>query len=469
MADSDSDIYGDGRSGFDSNIYGDIGRGNDSDNDSDNDRGEDDDSDDGNDSDQDNDGDNDGDNDNDSDSDSDSGIEQRLIEFLADLLDNEGDWTWGCNNTTESGCIRHHRDLTPLPNQQRVGPREWGEARLQHLFADDGAVLPDYLKADVLPREAGGTLSYQEVTDNMKKQARLPFTHTERREWLSNHGPAFKKMMTGDFGNGVQHLQFDIEDLGQQMEPQCRGKSSLFQTNDIDSGMGWLPNLGAIKTDIRFFLYPYSSRNFDANLHLFMKIDGHNVKIHDINHFLLGEFGNIGGRSCQLFLFLPGLYNPQSKGNGVRDHLKDAFISRCFIPAVEKVFGEESLGQFLLEQFAKGMREAKTDCEAPTREGQIYGPAGNRLAGDVHIRQTFLKRIWEDCMSRLDDLVRAKDEDLISFKDCRLFWSFKGFKYALAERDDEELEWTIESKVNIPHHRGLTIFSGERHVRYVTD
>jgi hypothetical protein len=386
-------------------------------------------------------------------------LEQRLIELLADLLDNEGDWTFGCNNTMESRCIRHHRNETPLPGQQRVGPREWGETRLQYLRADDGAVLPDYLKPDVLPREAGGTLSYQEITDNIKKQARLPFTHTERREWLSNHGPAFHKMMTGDYGDGVQHLQFDIEDVCEQMDPNRRGKRSLFQSNDIDSGMGWLSSLGAIREDVKFFLYPFSSRNFDANIHLFMDIDDKRVRINEINHFLLGEFGNIGSRSCQLFLFLPSLYNPRSKGNGVKDHLKDAFISRCFIPAAEEILGKEKVGEFLKEQFGKGMREIKTDCEAPMHEGQIYGSAGNRLSGDVHVRQMFLARLWEECMTRLNRLLNDEDEDLLPFRGCRLFWSFKGFKYALAEVDDEELERTLETKVNGPFlHHELTLF-----------
>jgi len=195
------------------------------------------------------------------------------------------------------------------------------------------------LKPDVLPQEARGTLSYQEVTDNMKKQAPLPFR--ERHELLSNHGPVFDMMMMGDYGDGVQHLQFDIGDVCEQMDPQHRGKRSLFQSNDIDSGMGWLPSLGAIRTDVKIFLYPFSSRNFDANIHLFMDIDEKRVKINEINHFLLGEFGNIGCRSCQLFLFLPGLYNQQSKGNGVKDHLKDAFISRCFIPAAEEYWDKK--------------------------------------------------------------------------------------------------------------------------------
>ena len=373
-----------------------------------------------------------------------------MVQFLAGLLDNEGDWTFGCNNTAESEYVRHESNQTPLPDQVRVGPKEWGETRLQRVFADDGAVLPDYLSPDVLPREAGGTLSYQEATDNARKQAPLPFGYTARCEWLSNRGPAFDEMMTGDYGNGIQHLQFDIGDVHEQMDPQRRAKRHLFQSNDIDSGMGWLPGLGAIRTGVKVFLYPFSSRNFDANIHLFVNIDDNPVRIHEINHFLLGEFGNIGGRPCQLFLFLPSLYRPRSKGNGVKDQLKDAFISRCFIPAAEEILGEETLGEFLMEQFGRGMREIKMDCEAAMHEGQIYGSVGSRLAGDVHIRQTFLSRLWEACMARLDDLTNDGDEDLLAFKGCRLFWSFKGFKYALSETTDKDLERSLETEVNIP-------------------
>ena len=123
-------------------------------------------------------------------------LERRLIQLLADLMDNEDDWTWVCNNTTESGSIRHDRIEMLLGGQQRVGPREWAERRLEYLNADNGTLLPYYLKADVLPREAGGTLSYQEIMDNMKKQASLPFSYTQRDEWLSTHGPVFDMMMT---------------------------------------------------------------------------------------------------------------------------------------------------------------------------------------------------------------------------------------------------------------------------------
>jgi len=387
------------------------------------------------------DGDGDGGSDGESDGESNhSPIEEQLIELLVELLDNEGDWTWGCK-TKQFGYIQHDGDQGVLPGQQRVGPREWSQNRLQFLNANDGALLPDHLKHDVLPQETGGTLPYQEVSDNIKKQARLPFGHSERKEWLSTHGPAFHKMMTGDYGNGIQHLQFDIGEVWEQMDCDQR-KRHLFQSNDIDSGMGWLPTLGAIKTDLRLFPYPLSSRNFDANIHLFTDINQKRVKINDINHFLLGEFGNIGGKSCQLFLFLPSLYDPKSTGNGVKDHLKDAFISRCFIPAAEEI-----LGDMLLEQFGVGMRENKTDCEAPMYESQIYGSAGRRLAGDVHIPQRFLARVWESCMMKVYDQLRRGDQDLMVFKTCRLLWSFKGLKYALSGVNDEELREIMESKV----------------------
>jgi hypothetical protein len=373
------------------------------------------------------------------------GIERDLIRLLASLLDNEDEWTWGCKSSGGSGYVHHHRDLRPLIGQQRVGPRQWAESRLRYLDTDDEILLPDYLKESMLPREAGGTLSYQELSENIKKQAPLPFSHTERDEWLSTHGPAFDMMMKGDFGEGVQHLQFDIEEAPEQGDSQSRGKRSLFQSNDIDSGMGWLPSLGVIKTDVKFFLYPISSRNFEANIHLFMDIDDERVRINDVNHFLLGEFGNIGGRPCQLFLFLPDLYRQRSKGNGVEDHLKDAFISQCFIPAAEEV-----LGDFHLEQFGVGMREIKTDCEAAKYEGQIYGSVGSRLMGDVQVPQRYLVELWDECTSKLEQELWNGNEELMAFKGCRLLWSFKGFKYALAGRDDEELRQILETAVNIP-------------------
>ena len=38
----------------------------------------------------------------------------------------------------------------------------------------------------------------------------------------------------------------------------------------------------------------------------------------------------------------------------------------------------------------------------------------------------------------------------MAFEDCRLFWSFKGFKYSLVETDDRLLERTLQTKVNAP-------------------
>ena len=51
---------------------------------------------------------------------------------------------------------------------------------------------------------------------------------------------------------------------------------------------------------------------------------------------------------------------------------------------------------------------------------------------------------------RLDHELQHEDDNLLPFEGCHLFWSFKGFKYALAEADDEDLERSLEAKVNFP-------------------
>jgi len=117
------------------------------------------------------------------------------------------------------GYIHHHRDRTPLSDQVRVGPRKCGESRLQRLYVNEAVPLPDYLKPDVLPESLGG-LSYQEVTDNMEKQGPLPFRHTDRAERVKPHGSVFE----GSCGDGVHHLQFDMRDTCEQMDPESRGK-----------------------------------------------------------------------------------------------------------------------------------------------------------------------------------------------------------------------------------------------------
>jgi len=66
---------------------------------------------------------------------------------------------------------------------------------------------------------------------------------------------------------------------------------------------------------------------------------------------------------------------------------------------------------------------------------------------------------------KLEERLQEEDEDLLVFKGCRLFWSFKGFKYLLAEANEEELEQTFENKVNAFLFYLLAhALSGERHV-----
>lgn len=347
-------------------------------------------------------------------------------------------WAWGCKVKT-LGHVAHPRK-SHSGDAIFVGPEEWAQCRLQYLHP--GYSLPDYLMPDVLPKEAGGTHSYDDVAKNIRKCSSGPFQFTDREEWLSIKGSQFEEMMTGDYGHGIQHLDFDIGDLGAEMLPQDRTPNHLFRSIDIDSGMGWLPSLGTIHSDLTLFLYPFSNRNFDASIHLTMKIDKRRIPIHKVNHFLFGEFGSVNQRPIQLYLFVPTLYDSKSKSNRINDSLKDAFISDCLIPAAREV-----LPDLIMEQFGRSMREIKSDCEAPIYEGQIYGPAGHRLSGGVTIPEKYLAALWQECQNKLQI---TYDERLLVFKDCRLFWTFKGAKYGAYAEDYDEIEKTINNKVSYP-------------------
>ena len=278
----------------------------------------------------------------------------------------------------------------------------------------------------------------------MKRQGPAPFSKTDREMWRENFGPGFGKIMTGDYGEGVQHLDMEKDDEINQDETRILSPRELFKTVDIDSGMGWLSQLSILQTDIKIYLYPLSSRNFNSSPHLFLRADkkSKEISINKIPHFLFGEFGASVQRSIQLYLFLPRLYSARRKTNGVSDQLKDAFISKIFIPAADSV-----LPDFTLEQFGGNMREIKSDCEAPMYEGQLYGPVGHRLAGDVCIPSCHLEELWTECMERLEREIHSGNELLLLFQDCRLFWSFKGWKYALSATTHQGVKRLMKDNV----------------------
>jgi len=311
---------------------------------------------------------------------------------------------------------------------------------LVDMFPDTGH--PDVLPAGIF-EAIGDENSFDQITENMKKLGPAPFSKTDGETWRKHLGPAFEKIMSGDYGEGVQYLDVEKDDEINQDPEKPYSPIELFQEIDVDSGMGWLSHLGIIQTDVTIYLYPLSSRNFGASLHLYLQTTKDKVSIDKIPHFLLGEFGANAQRSIQLYLFLPNLYTAGRKTNGVSDQLKDAFISRVFIPAADII-----LPDFTLEQFGGNMREIKTDCEAPMYEGQLYGPAGHRLPGGVCIPLRYLEDLWTQCTKCLRREINSGDELLVPFEDCRLFWSFKGWKYALSATSHREIRGLVKDKVH---------------------
>jgi len=308
----------------------------------------------------------------------------------------------------------------------------WAETRSPYL---QDAFLPDFSRRDVLPHEASGQGTYSQIAERVKQLHKQDFTCTPRNEWRHEKGPIFEKLMTGKLGRAIQRLDFGIGDLlNDMLQPQDQTPGALAVSVDIDSGMGWLPSLGAIKGDLTLYPYPLSSRNFEAPVHHFLdwrlgnEDETEMIPIHEIHHFLLGTFGLVGKSRIQLYLFLPNLRQKRRKPktNTVLDSIKDKFISRCLLPAIRK-----ELTDFQMEQYPHGMWEAKMDSEAPKHEGQLYSSTGNALINDVVIPEQYLSQIWNRCKRRMNRGSTGGDWEMEALKDSRLFWCFKGEKYSL--------------------------------------
>ena len=262
--------------------------------------------------------------------------------------------------------------------------------------------------------------------------------------------------MTRKIGRAIQHLDFGVGDLANDMlQPRDQTPQAMAVSVDIDSGMGWLPSLGAIKADLILYPYPLSSRNFDAPVHYFLerRVDNEDetdmIPIHEVHHFLLGAFGLVGKGRIQLYLFLPNLRQKgrKPKTNTVLDSIKDKFISKCLLPAIRK-----DLSDFQLEQCPHGMWEAKMDCEAPKYEGQLNGSTGNALINDIIIPERYLAQIWDRCKRKMNRRIVGDDWETEALRDSRLFWCFKGEKYSLCTSNVLRIE-EPEERVSCPLFR----------------
>jgi hypothetical protein len=321
---------------------------------------------------------------------------------------------------------------------------------------------PDFFQPEVLARQShqdpehDHSLSFEAVRQNTEKLSKSSFLSTPEDEWRDTVGQEFAEIMTGRIHGAQhpQHLDFNIGDEAPHLHPQAQTPQHLTMSADVDSGMGWLPSLAAINADLQFILPPILSRNLEASVHHFMNtgqmsppvrgLEPHQVTapIHQVNHFLLAEFGDLTCR-FQIYLFLPAIYRPSSKGNKVPFATIDRFVSDCLLPAFR-----EFLPSHLLEQVPHEMWEAIADAEAPRIEGQINGPAGNDLSPRVTVPQKYLRQIWDYVKQAIKDKTAAYPHHYDALVGCRLLWSFKGLKYGLSTDNWSELGHAI-NKVTI--------------------
>ena len=268
---------------------------------------------------------------------------EHLVKRLADLMDFESNqWPWSCTTTGSLKGTSHWRyhaahrndeDEDELEEGPTVGPIDcFDMEKFNNLLYDFEKYLPDTCSSNVSPNSdlfasPANETRFDEITANIKKLGPSPFVQTNRDDWREHSAPLIQKIMTGDYGEGVQYLNMEKDDRLSLVDNADCSPHALCWSIDIDSGMGWLSHLGLINKDLQIYLYPFSSRNFGASVHLYLQIDDGKVSVDIIPHFLLGEFGANVQRCIQLYLFLPALHSAGCRSNGVSDQLKDEFIT----------------------------------------------------------------------------------------------------------------------------------------------
>lgn len=414
-------------------------------------------------------------------------------EILADLFDQTApNWMWGCG-VDRYGCIHHDDDEFELrehgqpevenaihENYVRLydvrddivwfGIREFADERealhiqggtevdekFSSKFGDHDAPfwkrLPDFaqpfLFPDVEEDDFTGRVRQwpQPLTADQRKYIEYlstkPFRSMPQDVWSQEHGADFVKMMTGDFGKGIQHLNFAVEDrvalTPEKNNPRSTGLGGWLYSADIDSGMGWLPGLEAIATDIKFTPYPFANRNIRKNIHLFTEIDGERIPVDQIRHFPIGTFGGNEHVLCTLYIFLPFYDRSHGDTNLVIEDTQGRFMTRCLIRAIREKIQAVPLKMDL------SYEGCKRKCNARRKEGATHGTTGSRTGGEVIVRREVLARVWERCKHLFD--FELQSGHLTEMRGFRLFWVMKGVKDHVYSDDLESLEVQLNER-----------------------
>ena len=411
----------------------------------------------------------------------------RTVNMLADIFDTTVNWSWGCGVATH-GHVTHSQYEEIIEDNPETGdeyPRlfdeesgirwigiqEFGDERfhilnggeptvdqeLDALFPDDdlrfSPRLPDFAQPFLLPEvlddSTGKSFSRpNELASEIRLfMATRPFKHTHRQQWLDEVGPDFQKMVTGDFGEGYQHLSFDVNEITRYIQdpkavsPMLTRDGGMLVNADMDSAMGWLPSLDVISTDITFHLYPFSNRNLDSNVHLFLEVSGKNVPLHHIHHFPIAIFGGGERVSCLLYVFLPN-YNRGGDTNLVMQDVQDRFISTCLMRAATDV-----LPSAFHLSWSQSFAAEQLKCNAPRFVGAVNASMGSRLARGSRLPKQYVQSFWARAMELLE--LEWNAGHLHEMKGFRLFWDTKGTKNIVVADDFESLATPIRERVSV--------------------
>lgn len=194
------------------------------------------------------------------------------------------------------------------------------------------------------------------------------------------------------------------------------------QTNfDIDSILAVPTSLGIARQGIRVNMFPLFVQNITSNLHVRIPIrtsgshDYRPVPLHHIPHFKLGSI--CSHFQLDLFLFLPGLFNPDAPTNFPAEVYLEQFFDQLWLAAL----GAVGLPADLIQHFPNSFKAAKRNALAATKVSTTFSSGKPRTIHHHHPPE-FLEAIWSYILQK------SQEPGLHHFQNLILFINGKNLK-----------------------------------------
>jgi len=250
---------------------------------------------------------------------------------------------------------------------------------------------------------------------------------TPKKELPQLSPTEWEKLMTGvGLGDSTNRKAPKVSLLASHCDCQSPRDSPTdapsIQTNfDIDSILAIPTSLGIARQGINVNMFPLFVQNITSNLHVRIPVqtssshDYRSIPLHHIPHFKLGNI--CSHFQLDLFLFLPGLFNPDAPTNFPAEVYLEQFFDQLWLPALGAVGYPADLVQHLPNSF----KAAKRNALAATKANTAFASGRPRIIHHYHPTK-FLEAIWSYILQK------SKEPGLHHFQNLILFINSKNLK-----------------------------------------